>query len=108
MRRASTSRGRALPSRATARTICRRIGRAIGASKSCTEGAGETMLAFLRNRAVLIAIGLLLLALLVWFAGPYIAFADHKPLQGVVARLVTILVMVVAYAAFVQLRQARH
>ena len=65
-------------------------------------------MALLRNRAVLVALGLVLVALLVWFAGPYIAFADHKPLQGAVARLVTILVMVVAYAGFVQWRQMRH
>ncbi|MEP7243445.1 MAG: type VI secretion system membrane subunit TssM [Gammaproteobacteria bacterium] len=66
------------------------------------------MLALLKNRAVLVALGLVLVALLIWFAGPYIAFADYKPLQGAVARLVFILLMVIAYAAFVQLRQLRN
>lgn len=65
------------------------------------------MRALLKNRTVLIALGLVLLALLVWFAGPYFAFADRKPLEGAVARLVLILVMVIAYAAVVQFRQAR-
>ena len=57
------------------------------------------MLAFLKSRTVLVFVGLLLLALLIWFAGPYFAFADYKPLEGVVARLVAILVLVVAWAA---------
>lgn len=65
------------------------------------------MRALLKSRAFLIALGLVVLALLIWFAGPYFAFADRKPLEGAVARLVTILVMVIAYAAFVQIRQLR-
>jgi type VI secretion system protein ImpL len=68
---------------------------------------GERMRALLKNRTVLIALGLVLLALLIWFAGPYFAFADRKPLESAVARLILILVMVVVYAATVQLRQLR-
>ena len=49
------------------------------------------MLAFLKSRTFLVIVGLALLSLLIWFAGPYFAFADHKPLESVVARLVTIL-----------------
>ncbi len=63
--------------------------------------------AVLKSRAFLIIVGLVLLALLVWFAGPYFAFADHKPLESVVARLVTILVIVVIWAVVLQLRQLR-
>jgi type VI secretion system protein ImpL len=47
--------------------------------------------AILKSRAFLVILGLVLLALLLWFAGPYFAFADHKPLESVVARLVAIL-----------------
>jgi len=65
------------------------------------------MLAILKSRAVAIFIGLLLLALLLWFAGPYFAFADHKPLESVVARLVAILVLVVVWAVVLQLKQLR-
>lgn len=65
------------------------------------------MRALLKNRTVLIALGLLLLAVLIWFAGPYFAFADRKPLESTVARLVVILVMVVTYAAIIQIRQLR-
>ena len=61
----------------------------------------------LTNRAVLVALGLLLLALIIWFAGPYFAFADVKPLEGV-GRLVAILVLVTAYALLVLFRQARN
>jgi type VI secretion system protein ImpL len=62
----------------------------------------------LKNRAVLAAFGLVLVALIIWFAGPYFAFADVRPLQSAVARLTFILVLVIAYAAFVQWRQFRR
>jgi type VI secretion system protein ImpL len=65
------------------------------------------MLAFLKSRTFLVIVGLVLLSLLIWFAGPYFAFADHKPLESVVARLVTILVIVVIWAVTLQVRQAR-
>jgi len=51
-----------------------------------------------KRRAVLVAIGLLLLGLFIWYGGPYLAFAEHKPLESVVARLVAILVLVVLWA----------
>jgi type VI secretion system protein ImpL len=62
----------------------------------------------LRNRAVLTAIGLLLVALIVWFAGPYFAFADFRPLRSPVARLTFILILVIVYAAVIQWRQFRR
>lgn len=65
------------------------------------------MLAFFKSRTVLILIGLVLLALLLWFAGPYFAFADYKPLESVVARLVAILVLVAVWAVVLQIRQLR-
>jgi type VI secretion system protein ImpL len=65
------------------------------------------MLAILKSRGVLILLGLVLVALLLWFAGPYFAFADHKPLESVVARLVAILVMVVIWTVTVQIGQLR-
>jgi type VI secretion system protein ImpL len=64
-------------------------------------------MALFKNRAVLVAIGLVLLALIVWFAGPYFAFAEYKPLEGVVARLVAIIVIAVGYAIYVQVRYMR-
>ena len=61
-----------------------------------------------KNRAILVACGLLLLALIIWFAGPYFAFANVKPLEGVVGRLVAILVLVTVYALLVLFRQVRN
>lgn len=65
------------------------------------------MLTVLKSRAFLIAVGLVLLALLIWFVGPYFAFADYKPLESVIARLIAILCLVVIYAVVVQLGQMR-
>ena len=61
-----------------------------------------------RNRAVLVALGLLLLALIIWFAGPYFAFASVKPFESVVGRLVAILFLVTLYVLLVLLRQVRN
>ena len=66
------------------------------------------MVAILKSRVFLVTIGLLLLAVIIWFAGPYFAFADYRPLEGVVARLVAILILAVGYAAYVQLRQLKR
>src|SRR6185295_15976477 len=65
------------------------------------------MLAFLKSRTFLVLLGLVLLALLVWFVGPYFAFAEYKPLEATVARLATILVVVVIWAVVLQLKQLR-
>jgi len=65
------------------------------------------MLDLLKSRAFLTAVGLVLLAIILWFAGPYFAFADHRPLESVIARLIAIIVLVVAYAVYVQLKQLR-
>ena len=65
------------------------------------------MLAVFKNRTVLALIGLVLLALSIWFVGPYFAFAEVKPLESVIARLVAILILVVIWAATVTLKQLR-
>src|SRR6185312_7586075 len=82
------------------------IARATAASRSSISGAAD-MGGILKSRAFLVIVGLVLLALLIWFAGPYFAFADHKPLESVVARLVAILVIVVVWAVVLQLKQLR-
>ena len=65
------------------------------------------MLAFLKRRAFLVLLGLLLLAVFIWFAGPYFAFADFHPLEGVTARLVAIGLVVGCWAASLLLKQLR-
>jgi type VI secretion system protein ImpL len=65
------------------------------------------MVALLKSRAFLIAVGLLLLAVIIWFAGPYVAFAGHDFLASVIARLIAILILAVGYALYVQLKQLK-
>ncbi len=52
---------------------------------------------FFAQRWVISFLGLLALALIIWFAGPLIAVAGHEPLGGQIARLVTIIVLVVLW-----------
>jgi type VI secretion system protein ImpL len=65
------------------------------------------MLAIFKNRWFLALIGLLFLALIIWFGGPYIAIADAKPLEGVTGRLIAIIVVMMIYALIVTLKQLR-
>ncbi|MFC3550059.1 type VI secretion system membrane subunit TssM [Lysobacter cavernae] len=51
--------------------------------------------------------GLLLAALLIWLVGPYIAVAGHTPLASPVARLLSILALVGAWAGWLQWQQLR-
>ena len=54
------------------------------------------MFAFFKRRAFLVVVGLLLLALFVWFAGPYFSFAGYAPLGSITARLIAIVLIVLA------------
>jgi type VI secretion system protein ImpL len=58
-------------------------------------------------RRILPIIGLLLLALFIWFAGPYFAFADYHPLESATARLVIIVLVVAIWAASILLKRLR-
>ncbi|HLZ96922.1 MAG TPA: type VI secretion system membrane subunit TssM [Steroidobacteraceae bacterium] len=58
----------------------------------------------LKSRWLLTLFGVLLLCLLIWFAGPYLAFAEVKPFASVVGRLVAILVIFVIWALVGQWR----
>ena len=49
-------------------------------------------------------LGILLLALLVWFAGPYFAFADFHPLAPVSTRLTVTVLIVVVWGALKTLK----
>jgi len=57
------------------------------------------MLKIFKNRLVLEILGILLLSLLIWFAGPYFAFADHRPLATDAARYFTIVLVVAIWVA---------
>ncbi|HKR36474.1 MAG TPA: type VI secretion system membrane subunit TssM [Steroidobacteraceae bacterium] len=55
----------------------------------------------------LVLLGLALLSLAIWNGGPYLAFGSMKPLESVVSRLIAILVLVVLWTLWVQIRQYR-
>ena len=66
--------------------------------------------ALLASRWVLGTLAVLLLALLIWFAGPFFAFADARPFESAAGRLVGILVLIITWALVLlvqQLREAR-
>lgn len=52
-------------------------------------------------------VALALGAVVVWFGGPYVSFGSMRPFDSVVARLVTILAMVVVWSLWMQLKQLR-
>jgi type VI secretion system protein ImpL len=62
---------------------------------------------FFTWRGFLIFLGLLFLALFIWFAGPYFAFAEFRPLESAIARLIAILVVVAIWALWLLLKHLR-
>jgi type VI secretion system protein ImpL len=52
------------------------------------------MFSFFKRRAFLVLIGLLLVAVFIWYAGPYFAFASYRPLETETSRLIAILIVV--------------
>jgi len=67
----------------------------------------KAILGILKNRWVLAALGLIAIALLIFFLGPLFGFADSRPLQSVAARLITILVIVLVWLAVQVVRLLR-
>jgi type VI secretion system protein ImpL len=57
-----------------------------------------------KRRGVLVFIGLLLLSLFIWYAGPYFAFAEFKPLESVFTRLLAIGLLVALWGASLLLK----
>ena len=55
------------------------------------------LISLLKQRWLISLLGMLALAALVWFAGPYIAIAGHEPLTSPVVRLLVILLLVVLW-----------
>ncbi len=65
------------------------------------------MARLLKSRWFLTLLGVLLLCALIWFIGPYFAFAGREPLASATQRLVAILVVFVVWALLWQWRQWR-
>ncbi len=55
---------------------------------------------FFTHRWVLTAIGLLVLAVLIWFAGPAVAVYDHRPLGSVGSRVIVVALLVLGVAGW--------
>jgi len=64
------------------------------------------MFAFLK-RFIVILIGFLLITLFIWFAGPYFAFAEFRPLESQFARLVAIGIVVGIWLLFRLMKRLR-
>ncbi len=62
----------------------------------------------LLNRWTLSIVGVLLLALVIWFLGPYFAFGDARPLYGVVGRVIAILLLLLVWAGAMLWRTYRE
>ena len=65
------------------------------------------MFAFLKSRVFLVVLGLILLSLFIWFAGPLFAFAQYQPLESVTARLVAIGLVVLIWVGSQLLKRLR-
>ena len=48
------------------------------------------MFSFLRRRIFIVLVGFLLIAIFIWFLGPYFAFGSYRPLESEFSRLVAI------------------
>ncbi|CAM3811321.1 type VI secretion system membrane subunit TssM [Rheinheimera salexigens] len=57
----------------------------------------QSVFRLLKSRITITVLGLLALALLIWFGGPLLAIAGYEPLATVSARLVTLLVIAVIW-----------
>ena len=56
------------------------------------------MLKLFKRRGFLVFLGLVLLSLFIWWAGPYFAFAEWRPLESWIARLVAIGLLIALWA----------
>ena len=65
------------------------------------------MLSLFKRPVVIAIVGLAAIGCLVWFAGPYFAFADYHPLATAFARAIAIVAFIVAWAIVCAVRQYR-
>jgi type VI secretion system protein ImpL len=65
------------------------------------------MLAFVKRRWFLTFLGFVLLAIFIWYAGPYFAFADYSPLEPVNNRIILFAVIVAIWAVMKVVKRLR-
>jgi type VI secretion system protein ImpL len=61
----------------------------------------------LLNRWFLGTVGIVLLALVLWFLGPYFAFGETRPFASLLGRVVAVLVLFVVWIAILQWQYLR-
>ena len=59
------------------------------------------------QRWLMTLVAVVLISLVIWFGGPYLALGEHKPFESIVGRLVGILVVLAIWAAWLQISQLR-
>src|SRR6187549_2831394 len=65
------------------------------------------MFSLLKPRRLLIVLGFVLIAIFIWYAGPYFAFADYRPFEPAVARLILIALVIAIWFGAALLRRLR-
>ncbi|MGN2246274.1 type VI secretion system membrane subunit TssM [Frateuria sp. GZRR35] len=65
------------------------------------------LLSLLKSAWFVTLIGVLLLSVLVWLGGPYLGIGDSQPLASPVARLLLIMLIVLAWGAWLQVQALR-
>ena len=65
------------------------------------------MFAFFKSRAFVLLIGFLLIAIFIWYAGPYFAFGSYYPLESEFSRLIAIALVVAWWMMSVIIRRLR-
>src|SRR6185312_8389139 len=65
------------------------------------------MMGFFRKRWLWLLLALVLIGLVIWFAGPYVSFADYAPLESALARWIAIALLVVFWGLRAVLRELR-
>src|SRR6185503_4746333 len=67
----------------------------------------ELVFSFLRRRAFVLLIGFVLIAIFIWYAGPYFAFGNYRPLDTENARLIAIALVLACWVMSALLRWLR-
>ena len=65
------------------------------------------MLGFLKRRVFLVVVGLVLVALFIWIAGPFVAFADWYPLAPALNRVIAIALVIAGWALMAWLKRRK-
>jgi type VI secretion system protein ImpL len=67
----------------------------------------KTIIGFLKQKSVIQLVGIMALCTLIWYAGPWVAFAGRAPLLPEFNRLLAILAIVIVWALYIFFNQIR-